>query len=274
MPKKREHRQRQAGVVDRRLASGDKPLNGITSNRVVDDPDTAKFRADPDSGKLIAPDIDPATLQPRQIKTVVTASLRGDPLARLHKRHHIGPAEYAAGDWIRAQLELLGRGALRGVDIVRPYVDGGSPTREPISGAQQRAGKAIVRAHRTLGREGFALVYAILGERKYIEQVATEYAAARGTPSERDVKYLGRRFRECLNTLAHTFGFATRAPRGKAPRDSFREEADALANVALRRAMVAAGDDIAPVIGRRIDASPLRLEGIAIAEATIKHIVA
>lgn len=273
MPKTKPRAVRHAierGALDRRLGPADKPLNGVTSNRVIDDPDAeAMFRHDPDSGKLIVAEVDPATLRPAPVKAIVTASLRHDPLARLHKRSHISDAEYAAGDWLRAQFELLNRAALRGVDISKPFVDGSAAGRAPLTGAQQRAGKHTLRAYRTLGSEGFRLVYAVLGERKYIEQVAEHYALDRGTPAtKRDVLYLGRRFRECLNTMSFTFGFATRAPHGKTPRDAHREQADSLANAALRRAMVLAGADVPKPEYRRIDAPPLRLDGVEIKQQT------
>src|SRR5262245_12836196 len=72
---------------------------------------------------------------------------------------------------------------------------------DPITDRNRRAVKELVRLARSLGLEGEALVRDVLGQRLSIEQAA----GRRGQLTEPGIKYLGKRFRECLETLAKEF---------------------------------------------------------------------
>jgi hypothetical protein len=60
-----------------------------------------------------------------------------------------------------------------------------------------------------LGQEGHQLICDVLGRGMSI----TQAAGNRGLQSETDRKYAGKRFRECLSTLAIRFGYANREAR-------------------------------------------------------------
>jgi len=137
-------------------------------------------------------------------RLIVARSLRDDPLARLHDRHHIDDAQYAAGRAWQALYEAAEIGGARAIDPTREPVDGGGRIPEPITDRQRHAVRELGRLGRALGEQGDALVRDVLGRRLFIEQ-----AAARREQFSRDaIEYLGKRFRECLETLARNMGFA------------------------------------------------------------------
>lgn len=136
-------------------------------------------------------------------KITVLRSLRIDPLAALHARRQIDEAEYYAGrHWQRA-YELAELGGSRAIDPTREAVDGGKYP-EPLSDIQARAFNELATASKALGMEGESIVKDVLARGMPILHVA----AARGLTTERELLYIGKRFRECLNTLAVTFGYA------------------------------------------------------------------
>ena len=74
---------------------------------------------------------------------------------------------------------------------------------------QQRKAMWDIRAARdALGAEGNQLIVDILGKGWSISQAACE----RGRLSDDDRRYVGRRFRECLHTLAIRFGYSNARP--------------------------------------------------------------
>lgn len=163
-------------------------------------------RPDLPRGAAVAPLTvdDPHALSPGE-KIVVLRSLRDDPLAALHSSRQIDEAQYKAGrSWQRA-YELAAVGGLRSLDLSRERVDGdsGAPT-AAVSETQGRALASLARASIALGLEGEAIVRDVLGERMTFALVA----ARRGLASEAERKYIGRRFRECLDTLAVLYGYA------------------------------------------------------------------
>jgi len=135
-------------------------------------------------------------------KLVVTRQLRGDPLARLHSHHQIDEAQYHAGRAFQHDFETAERGP-RAIDPTKEAVDGGMMP-EPITEAQRKAAVRLGRVHRTLGQNGAALIHDVLIHGRTIFQVAT----IRGMSGELEMKYLGKRFRECLDCLAKFYGFA------------------------------------------------------------------
>lgn len=144
-------------------------------------------------------------VSPGQPKVMAIRNLRDDPLAAMRAADQVDEVQYHAGcRWQRAYLSCE-IGAVKAIDFTKEAVDGGRLA-EPTSDVQQRALKDIVRAREDLGAWGDSLVRDILGFGMTIAKAAD----ARGLISEYDRKYLGRRFRECLDTLAVTFGCATR----------------------------------------------------------------
>lgn len=136
-------------------------------------------------------------------KIAAVASLRDDPLGRLRARKQIDEAQYRAGRDMQALYERAEIGKVMAVDTTKEPVDcGGAP--EVLTDGQQRAIKEIIRLERVLGLEGSALVRDVLAERMFIEQCA----ATRGMVRRHEREYLGRRFRECLETLAKELHYA------------------------------------------------------------------
>lgn len=137
-------------------------------------------------------------------KIQAIASLRDDPLGRLHARDQIDQAQYEAGRhwqrlWSDAQI-----GGLKAMDTTKEPVDGGRTVSEPFTDRNRRAIRELGRLSRVLGLEGESLVRDVLGNRMFADQVA----ASRGISSRRGIAYISARFRECLETLATEFGYA------------------------------------------------------------------
>jgi hypothetical protein len=136
-------------------------------------------------------------------KLIVMRSTRNDPLAALHARHHIDEAQYHGGRAFQRDFEVAERGP-RAIDPSKEAVDGGLMP-EPITEAQQRAALNLAAVYRVLGQNGSALVHDVLIHGLTIEKIGI----ARQTRNEIELKYLGKRFRECLDELAEIYGFAT-----------------------------------------------------------------
>jgi hypothetical protein len=135
-------------------------------------------------------------------KLIVMRSTRNDPLANLHARHSIGEAQYHGGRAFQHDFEAIEHGA-KAVDPSQPYVDCSVVAR----GVSDSFSKALVRlnlANKELGQNGAALTRDVLITGLSIAQVAEK----RGVGGEIELKYLGRRFRECLDCLALVYGFA------------------------------------------------------------------
>jgi hypothetical protein len=82
-------------------------------------------------------------------------------------------------------------------------VDGGGVGRTEVTDRQLEAFAKLREAGRALGPEGEALACNVLADGLAIKEIARR----RGQPTEMKVKYLGARFRECLETLARHWGF-------------------------------------------------------------------
>jgi hypothetical protein len=193
-------------AIDRRVDKHDKPFNGKTANRSVADPYSTT------GGRI-----------------TVTASLRDDPLGRLHARRQIKEHQYAVGHYVQNLFELAASGRLQAMDPSKEPVDGRGAFVEPITDGQMRAGRRLQEARHTLGARGYALVKAVLADRLFLEQVAQ----ASGISS----RMAGNKFRECLDELADLFGFAGRAPSHRAPRDEHSQPAKHADNPKLHAAI-------------------------------------
>lgn len=160
--------------------------------------------------KMIIAEIDVDVPNPAPGNTMerhaVLRTLRDDPLAHLHDRGHISEAEFNAGRAWQRHYENSGIGGVRAIDFTKEAVDGRRYS-DVLTDTQRRAVQELARLDRKLGQEGCALVRDILGKGWSL----TKCAEARGLSAQRDMDYLGRRFRECLDTLAVELGFATKA---------------------------------------------------------------
>lgn len=133
----------------------------------------------------------------------VLRSVRDDPLAGMFSRSQIDQAQLEAGREWQRHHENSEIGSIRAIDPGKEAVDGGRMP-EPITDRQTKAFRQLAIADAKLGQEGCALVRDVLGYRLSI----TAAAQKRGMVGESEVKYIGKRFRECLETLAILWGFA------------------------------------------------------------------
>lgn len=131
-------------------------------------------------------------------------ALRNDPLAGLHSRRFIDEAQYQAGRAFQHDFETAERGP-RAIDPSKEAVDGGRIP-EPITDWQVQAVARLIRAERSLGQSGSSLVHDVLIYGRSMNEIAT----SRNMTNEAEIKYIGRRFRECLDSLAIVYGFAMR----------------------------------------------------------------
>lgn len=138
-------------------------------------------------------------------KIVVFRNLRDDPLAAMNDAGQVSQWQYIAGRHWQKCYELSELGGARAIDPTREAVDGGRMP-EPLSDAKCRALGDLAKARQALGQEGGALIQHVLGEHMTMGQCAS----VRGMSTDREKNYLGRRLRECLDTLAEEFGYKTK----------------------------------------------------------------
>lgn len=132
-----------------------------------------------------------------------TTNIRDDPLGRLHDHGVIDDAQFNAGREWQRHYE---RSQLWPATTLRDPVDGSGASVDALVGIAD-AIAVIAACGKVLGREGDALIREVLGERHFLATVAI----ARNldpTNGSRDMRYLARRLRECLETLAHYFRYA------------------------------------------------------------------
>ncbi len=164
-------------IYDRMTA--DLPINAVVAPDIVDDPldRTAKLR--------------------------VMRSLRDDPLAGMYSRKVIDDAQLAAGRLWQRYHEDSEIGGARAIDFTKEAVDGGR-FKEPDITHMSIALAKLKEARKELGEFGSSLMHDVLIRRMTIIDVAK----ARVMPRQREIDFLGLRFRECLESLARLWGFA------------------------------------------------------------------
>lgn len=172
-PRRRKYKQKEERVHDR------KATDVLAALQVV--PVEVKNPHDLDGGNI-----------------VVFASTRDDVLRRLHASKGIDDAQFAAGraweeDWQRAQLGHTSSGGQW-----RERVQGGGISGEIITDKVRRAVKNLAEADRVLGIQGCAIVRDILGHGMTTKAASVKHL---GDMSDRNVTYVAKRFRECLETL-------------------------------------------------------------------------
>jgi hypothetical protein len=131
--------------------------------------------------------------------TVLRAT-RDDPLAGMLARKQIDLAQHEAGREWQRYWEDAAIGSVRAIDPTKEPVDGKGPVHVPFSDLQRKAMLKLREVALVLGYEGDRLVRDILGDRVQL----ADAAARRG----RSKKYIGQRFRECLETMAKLMGYA------------------------------------------------------------------
>lgn len=136
-------------------------------------------------------------------KIVVARAIRDDPLAGLFARQQIDQTQYDAGRRWQLYWDRACGSAVIAINPLKEPVDGGGVGRTEVTDRQLEAFAKLREAGRALGPEGEALACNVLADGLAIKEIARR----RGQPTEMKVKYLGARFRECLETLARHWGF-------------------------------------------------------------------
>jgi hypothetical protein len=138
-------------------------------------------------------------------KLLVMRSLRDDPLAAMHNAKQLDDAQFLAGRRWQEIKRICQVGDVQAIDPAKEAVDGGRGP-EGITDQQIDAFKDLSAALRALGIEGGYLIQLFLDKGLTLTLIAEQW----GWFKERDRDFLGRRLRECLDTLAVCFGYATR----------------------------------------------------------------
>jgi hypothetical protein len=129
--------------------------------------------------------------------------LRDDPLGRLHCRQQIDDAQYHAGREMQGYYERSEIGNVKAMDTTKEPVDGGGIP-DVLTEGQQKARKRVIELERALGLDGASIIRDFLACRMFVEQIAVK----RRMEGERELRYLGRRLRECLERLAKELQYA------------------------------------------------------------------
>jgi hypothetical protein len=138
---------------------------------------------------------------------LVLRNLRDDPIAAMRSKGYVDECQFmAARHWQKA-YELAEIGGAKAIDYERTKVDGGQIAQATVSDQQARAFADLSRARAGLGDYGSSIVFDVLGCHMTIQKCAERRMMVR----EIEIKYIGRRFRECLDTMAIIFGYATNA---------------------------------------------------------------
>lgn len=143
----------------------------------------------------------------RGATVIAIQNLRDDPLARLHARGQIPLHIFNAGREMQGYYERAEIGAVKAMDPTKEPVDGGGGIPETVTEAVQRAVKAIERVDEKLGKEGAALIRAVLSQGLFVHQIMN---LRWGGVESAENRYISRRFHECMNTIAEELGYISR----------------------------------------------------------------
>jgi hypothetical protein len=130
----------------------------------------------------------------------VLRATKDDPLAGLLARGQIDLAQHGAGRRWQQYWEDVEGHAMRAIDPTREPVDGRAAAVSPFADRRLTAVYELRACTEALGWEGDRIVRLVLAERMQINAVATQL--------ERPARYMGTRFRECLETMAKRWHLA------------------------------------------------------------------
>lgn len=150
----------------------------------------------------------------RRISAIRT--LRDDPVGQMHNRNQINGAQYRAARAWQMDYEIAGQGLISMQATTRESITQALRYAEPVDGsrkpflgvtdARMVAYDRLKKWKDALGDDGHWLVVQILANKLTIKQVANIKHVVVNAATE---KYVGRRFRECLSTLARAMGYET-----------------------------------------------------------------
>jgi hypothetical protein len=141
-------------------------------------------------------------------KITVLASIRDDPLYGMLARRQIDQAQYMAGRKWQEYYENSEIGGIGAIDTTKEPVDG-RRFPEMFTERHSRAIQELKSASLALGKEGDALIRDVLGRGMTLAGAAA-YRGYLPVPDCQDMRYLGRRFRECIESLAVLWGYAAK----------------------------------------------------------------
>lgn len=130
-------------------------------------------------------------------KITVVRSVKDDPLAGMYSRQQIDWAQFTAGRMWQKFHEQSEIGSVSAIDPTKEAVDGGK-IYQAFSDRQKAAMAELREAANVLGNYDNVLIWAILGLRQSLAEIAQQWGISR----ERDRLYLGARFRDALDSLA------------------------------------------------------------------------
>lgn len=166
----------------------------------------------PPVGVVAMEDVVRGPLDAHNERSRVTRNIRGDILGGLYARQQIDQHQFQAGREWQRHWEAAEIGGMKAMDTTKEPVDGGGLIVEPLTDKQRLAVKRLACADADLGLEGRYLLIDVLGKGLSIEVAAS----LRGAMSMPERKFWGKRLRECLDTLAVTYGYADRRLTGPA----------------------------------------------------------
>jgi hypothetical protein len=159
-------------------------------------------------GAQVAADIvhDPWSPVGERHQIRVLRSVRDDPLGQLRSRGHIDMAMYEAGRRWERHHDIAGLSGVKAVNFMQEPVDGGGAGGDRWTDRQGRATAELRKAAAALGAEGTLLCHQVLGQGLPFASIA----ATRGIkPTDSIAHFYGKRFKECLETLAQLWGFVS-----------------------------------------------------------------
>jgi hypothetical protein len=139
-------------------------------------------------------------------KILVLRNLRDDPIAAMRQAGQVDECQYMAGRHWQKAYELAEIGGAKAIDYSATKVDGGKIPEPTVTDTQARAFADLSKARTALGEYGSSIVFDVLGCHLTIAQTSNR----RMMTSEAELKYVGKRFRECLDTMAIIFGYQTK----------------------------------------------------------------
>ena len=132
----------------------------------------------------------------------VARATRDDPLAGMFARGQIDMAQLSAGRIWQRHWEDAAIGSIRAIDPTKEPVDGKGPPPMPFTDKQREAVLELRTCGVALGYTGDRIVRMVLADRMQIIQVAGLLKQPK--------KYIGQRFRECLETMARLWMLISR----------------------------------------------------------------
>lgn len=139
-------------------------------------------------------------------KLAVIKNTGGDPIEDMVARGLLDEAQWVAALRVRLYHERAGAVGAQAIDYGREHVDGGQVWVDVPLG-QDEAAKEMAKVRSVLGALDYKIVVAIAGEGRRINEVAG--ALAYGTETDR--RYVGKRFRDALDSLVVFWCLGSRA---------------------------------------------------------------